>query len=69
MGVFVIWYLIKDCVMIDCFEKKMIKIGICCQLICEVCVWLDDILVGLNGCGLLVINLFWKFFEDVDEVL
>lgn len=68
-GVFAIWYPIKDRAMIDRFEKKMIKTGIRRQLICEVCVWPDDTPVGLNGCGLLVINPPWKFSEDADEAL
>ncbi len=68
-GVFAIWYPIKDRAMIDRFEKKMIKTGIRRQLICEVCVWADDTPVGLNGCGLLVINPPWKFSEDADEAL
>jgi len=68
-GVFAIWDPIKDRAMIDRFEKKMIKTGIRRQLICEVCVWPDDTPVGLNGCGLLVINPPWKFSEDADEAL
>ena len=68
-GVFAVWYPIKDRAMIDRFEKKMIKTGIRRQLICEVCVWPDDTPVGLNGCGLLVINPPWKFSEDADEAL
>ena len=47
--------------MIERFEKKMFKIGIRRQLICEICVWPDDTPVGLNGCGLLVINPPWQF--------
>ena len=68
-GVFAIWYPIKDRAMIDRFEKKMMKTGIRRQLICEVCVWPDYTPVGLNGCGLLVINPPWKFSEDADEAL
>ena len=68
-GVFAIWYPIKDRAMIDRFEKKMIKTGIRRQLFCEVCVWPDDTPVGLNGCGLLVINPPCKFSEDADEAL
>ncbi len=68
-GCFAIWYPIKDRAMIDRFEKKMVKTGIRRQLVCEVCVWPDDTPVGLNGCGLLVINPPWKFSEDADEAL
>lgn len=68
-GVFAVWYPIKDRAMIERFEKKMMKTGIRRQLICEICVWPDDTPVGLNGCGLLVINPPWKFSEDADEAL
>ncbi|WP_407410794.1 23S rRNA (adenine(2030)-N(6))-methyltransferase RlmJ [Acinetobacter sp.] len=68
-GCFAIWYPIKDRAMIERFEKKMFKTGIRRQLVCEVCVWPDDTPVGLNGCGLLVINPPWKFSQDADEAL
>ena len=68
-GVFAVWYPIKDRAMIERFEKKMFKTGIRRQLICEICVWPDDTPVGLNGCGLLVINPPWKFSEDADQAL
>ncbi|EPF71676.1 23S rRNA (adenine(2030)-N(6))-methyltransferase RlmJ [Acinetobacter indicus] len=68
-GVFAVWYPIKDRAMIERFEKKMYKSGIRRQLVCEICVWPDDTPVGLNGCGLLVINPPWKFSEDADEAL
>ena len=68
-GVFAVWYPIKDRAMIDRFEKKMFKTGIRRQLVCEICVWPDDTPVGLNGCGLLVINPPWKFSEDADQAL
>ncbi|KAA5610433.1 23S rRNA (adenine(2030)-N(6))-methyltransferase RlmJ, partial [Pseudomonas aeruginosa] len=65
-GVFAVWYPIKDRAMIERFEKKMFKTGIRRQLICEICVWPDDTPVGLNGCGLLVINPPWQFSEQAD---
>lgn len=68
-GVFAVWYPIKDRAMIDRFEKKMLKTGIRRQLICELCVWPDDTPVGLNGCGLLVINPPWQFSEQADAAL
>ena len=68
-GCFAVWYPIKDRAMIDRFEKKMMKTGIRRQLVCEICVWPDDTPVGLNGCGLLVINPPWKFSQDADEAL
>jgi len=68
-GVFAVWYPIKDRAMIERFEKKMMKTGIRRQLICEICIWPDDTPVGLNGCGLLVINPPWQFSEDADQAL
>lgn len=68
-GVYAIWYPIKDRAMIQRFEKNMIKTGIRRQLICELCVWPDDTPVGLNGCGILVINPPWQFAEQANEIL
>ncbi|SDB97199.1 23S rRNA (adenine(2030)-N(6))-methyltransferase RlmJ [Acinetobacter boissieri] len=68
-GVFAVWYPIKDRVMVDRFLKKMANTGIRRQLVCEICVWPDDTPVGLNGCGLLVINPPWKFAEQARESL
>ncbi|MDU6100156.1 MAG: 23S rRNA (adenine(2030)-N(6))-methyltransferase RlmJ, partial [Acinetobacter sp.] len=68
-GVFAVWYPIKDRAMIERFEKKMFKTGIRRQLVCEICVWPDDTPVGLNGCGLLVINPPWQFSEQADQAL
>ncbi|MFT4021715.1 MAG: 23S rRNA (adenine(2030)-N(6))-methyltransferase RlmJ [Acinetobacter sp.] len=68
-GVYAVWYPIKDRAMIERFEKKMSKTGIRRQLICEICVWPDDTPVGLNGCGLLVINPPWQFAEQADQAL
>lgn len=68
-GVFAVWYPIKDREMIERFEKKMSKSGIRRQLICELCVWPDDTPVGLNGCGLLVINPPWQFADQAEAIL
>lgn len=68
-GVFAVWYPIKDRAMIERFEKKMLKSGIRRQLICELCVWPDDTPIGLNGCGLLVINPPWQFADQADVLL
>ncbi len=68
-GVYAVWYPIKDRPMIERFEKKMQKTGIKRQLICELCVWPDDTPVGLNGCGLLVINPPWQFSDEADAIL
>lgn len=68
-GCIVLWYPIKDRAMIERFEKKMIKTGIRRQLICEMCVWADDIPNRLNGSGLLIINPPWQFAEQADAIL
>ncbi len=68
-GVYAVWYPIKDRPMIERFEKKMQKTGIRRQLICELCVWPDDTPVGLNGCGLLVINPPYQFADHADTLL
>lgn len=68
-GVYVLWYPIKDRSMIERFEKKMQKSGIKKQLICELCVWPDDTPIGLNGCGMLIINPPWQFADQAESIL
>ncbi|WLF83730.1 23S rRNA (adenine(2030)-N(6))-methyltransferase RlmJ [Moraxella sp. ZY210820] len=68
-GIFALWYPIKDRARIERFEKKMIKTGIRRQLVCEICVWPDDTEIGLNGCGLLIINPPWQFAEEAEQAL
>lgn len=43
------------------FYKKMKRTGIKRQLICELNVYPNDIAVGLNGTGMLIINPPWQF--------
>ena len=68
-GTFAIWYPIKDRAPIDRFERKLIKTGIRKQLICELCVMPDDNALGLNGCGLLIVNPPYQFADEADKVL
>ena len=68
-GVYALWYPIKDRAMLERFEKKMLKTGIRRQLICELLIWPDDTPVGLNGCGLLVINPPWQFADQAQAAL
>lgn len=68
-GTFAIWYPIKDRAPIERFERKLVKTGIRKQLICELCVMPDDNALGLNGCGLLIVNPPYLFAEEADKVL
>ena len=68
-GVFAVWYPIKDRTPIDRFHKKLIKTGIRKLQVCELCVMPDDNPLGLNGSGLVVVNLPWQFAEEADRVL
>jgi 23S rRNA (adenine2030-N6)-methyltransferase len=68
-GTFAVWYPIKDRAPIDRFERKLVKTGIRKQLICELCVMPDDNALGLNGCGLLIVNPPFQFADEADKVL
>lgn len=68
-GTYAIWYPIKDRAPIERFERKLVKTGIRKQLICELCVMPDDNALGLNGCGLLIVNPPYLFAEEADKVL
>ena len=68
-GTYAVWYPIKDRAPIDRFERKLVKTGIRKQLICELCIMPDDNALGLNGCGLLIVNPPYQFAEEADNVL
>ena len=51
------------------FERRLVKTGIRKQLVCELCVMPDDNNLGLNGCGLLIVNPPYLFAEEADKVL
>ncbi|PTQ87725.1 23S rRNA (adenine2030-N6)-methyltransferase [Agitococcus lubricus] len=68
-GTFAIWYPIKDRILIERFERRLVKTGIRRQLVCELCVMPDDNNLGLNGSGLLIVNPPYQFSEHADKVL
>ncbi len=47
----------------------MKRTGIKKQLVCELNLYPNDVAVGLNGTGLLVINPPWQFDERAQEIL
>lgn len=68
-GVFVLWYPLKNKDAVQLFYKKMQRTGIKKQLICELNIYPNDIGVGLNGTGLLVINPPFGFDKIATQIL
>ncbi len=68
-GTYVLWYPLKNHEAVTLFHKKMKRTGIKKQLICELNVYPNDVPVGMNGTGLLVINPPWKFDIFAKEIL
>lgn len=68
-GTFVLWYPIKNTQAVNLFYKKMKRTDIKKQLICQLNIYPDDVAVGLNGTGLLVINPPFGFDKHADEIL
>ncbi len=68
-GTFVLWYPIKNSEAVELFYKKMKRTDIKKQLVCELNLYPNDVAVGLNGTGLLVINPPWQFDERAQEIL
>lgn len=68
-GTFVLWYPIKNIEAVELFYKKMKRTGIKKQLVCELNLYPNDVAVGLNGTGLLVINPPWQFADNAQEVI
>ena len=69
VGVFTVWYPIKQGEAADRFLGRMAASGIRRQLIVELCVQRDDLPGGLNGAGLLIINPPWQLDERLAATL
>lgn len=68
-GTFAIWYPIKNTEAVQLFHKKMKRTGIKKQLICEMNVYPNDVAVGMNGTGMLIINPPYQFNVAAFDIL
>lgn len=68
-GTFVLWYPIKNSEAVELFYKKMKRTGIKKQLVCELNLYPNDVAVGINGTGLLIVNPPWQFDAHAKEIL
>ncbi len=68
-GSYALWYPIKNKEAVSVFHKKMKRTGIKKQLICELNVYPNDVPVGMNGTGMLIINPPWKFDNYANDIL
>lgn len=68
-GTLVLWYPIKNIEAVNLFYKKMKRTEIKKQLVCELNVYPNDVAVGINGTGLLVINPPFEFDKHAVEIL
>ena len=51
------------------YQKKLKRTEMRRQLVCELNIYPNDVAVGLNGTGLLVINPPWQFDNHAREIL
>ncbi|WP_352337297.1 23S rRNA (adenine(2030)-N(6))-methyltransferase RlmJ [Psychrobacter sp. 16-MNA-CIBAN-0192] len=68
-GTYALWYPIKNIEAVELFHKKLKRTEMRRQLVCELNIYPNDIAVGLNGTGLLVINPPWQFDNHAREIL
>lgn len=68
-GVYALWYPLKNIDAVELFHKKMKRTGITRQLVCELNIFPNDVAVGLNGTGMLIINPPWQFDSKAREIL
>ncbi|PNK60112.1 23S rRNA (adenine(2030)-N(6))-methyltransferase RlmJ [Psychrobacter sp. FDAARGOS_221] len=68
-GVYALWFPIKNIEAVELFYKKMKRTEIRKQLLCELNVYPNDVAVGLNGTGMLIINPPWQFDRHAREIL
>jgi len=68
-GTYALWFPIKNIDAVELFYKKLKRTDIRRQLICELNVYPNDVAVGLNGTGMLIINPPWQFDNQAREIL
>jgi 23S rRNA (adenine2030-N6)-methyltransferase len=68
-GTYALWFPIKNIDAVELFYKKLKRTDIRRQLICELNIYPNDVAVGLNGTGMLVINPPWQFDNQAREIL
>lgn len=68
-GTLALWYPIKNKEAVQLFQKKMKRTGIKKQLLCELNVYPNDVAVGMNGTGMLIINPPYQFDQASLEIL
>ncbi|MDO5651957.1 MAG: 23S rRNA (adenine(2030)-N(6))-methyltransferase RlmJ [Moraxella sp.] len=68
-GTLVLWYPLKNKEAVELFYKKMKRTEIKRQLVCELNLYPNDVAVGINGTGLLVINPPWQFDNHAKQIL
>jgi 23S rRNA (adenine2030-N6)-methyltransferase len=68
-GTYALWFPIKNIEAVELFYKKLKRTEMRRQLVCELNIYPNDVAVGLNGTGLLVINPPWQFDNHAREIL
>lgn len=68
-GTYALWFPIKNIDAVELFYKKLKRTEMRRQLLCELNVYPNDVAVGLNGTGMLIINPPWQFDNQAREIL
>ena len=68
-GVYAIWYPIKNYAAIKKFHQQMKQHISRPMLICELSIYPDDVISGLNGSGMLIINPPFQVDEQLSDLL
>jgi 23S rRNA (adenine2030-N6)-methyltransferase len=68
-GIYALWYPIKVRDAVVKFHRHLSHTGIAKLLIAELCIYPDDIPLGLNGAGLVIVNPPWQFEEQLQMLL
>lgn len=68
-GTYALWFPIKNIEAVELFYKKLKRTEMRRQLVCELNIYPNDIAVGLNGTGMLIINPPWQFDNHAREIV
>lgn len=68
-GTYAIWYPIKRRAPVARFHERLVASGWHKVLCAELCLYPDDSRVGLNGCGMIIVNPPWRIERALGGVL
>lgn len=68
-GTYALWYPVLERALVNRLERRLVISGMRKVLHTELCIRPEDIAIGLNGCGMVLINPPWQLDEQIRQLM